>query len=73
MLAIGAGGDGVGPDIASATKKVVKAAVAKAYGSRRKIVWMKMYAGEEFSGENAIEWPTDLSRDPSSPSHRPRL
>ena len=40
-------GDGVGPDISSATKKVVDAAVSKAYGSRRKIVWLKIYAGEE--------------------------
>ncbi len=40
-------GDGVGPDISSATKKVVDAAVSKAYGSRRRIVWMKIYAGEE--------------------------
>lgn len=40
-------GDGVGPDISSATKKVVDAAVSKAYGSRRKIIWLKIYAGEE--------------------------
>jgi len=40
-------GDGVGPDISSATKKVVEAAVSKAYGSRKKIVWIKVYAGEE--------------------------
>jgi len=40
-------GDGVGPDVSSATKKVVDAAVSKAYGPRRRIVWMKIYAGEE--------------------------
>jgi isocitrate dehydrogenase len=40
-------GDGVGPDVSSATKKVVEAAVSKAYGSLRKIVWLKIYAGEE--------------------------
>jgi isocitrate dehydrogenase len=40
-------GDGVGQDIAPATREIVDTAVSKAYGSRRKIVWLKVYAGEE--------------------------
>ena len=40
-------GDGVGPDVSSATKKVVDAAVSKVHGNRKKIVWLKVYAGEE--------------------------
>jgi isocitrate dehydrogenase len=40
-------GDGVGQDIAPATRETVDTAVSKAYGSRRKIVWLKVYAGEE--------------------------
>jgi len=40
-------GDGIGPDIWSATRHVVEAAVEKAYGGDRSIVWMEVYAGEK--------------------------
>lgn len=40
-------GDGTGVDIWPATEKVIDAAVAKAYGDRRKISWFKVYAGDE--------------------------
>jgi len=40
-------GDGTGLDITPVMLKVVDAAVAKAYGSRRKIHWMEVYAGEK--------------------------
>jgi isocitrate dehydrogenase len=40
-------GDGTGVDITPVMIKVVDAAVAKAYGGRRKIVWMEIYAGEK--------------------------
>ena len=40
-------GDGTGIDITPVMIKVVDAAVAKAYGGRRKIVWMEIYAGEK--------------------------
>ncbi|OGI48582.1 MAG: NADP-dependent isocitrate dehydrogenase [Candidatus Muproteobacteria bacterium RBG_16_65_34] len=40
-------GDGIGADITPAMRKVVDAAVAKAYGGRRKISWMEVYAGEK--------------------------
>jgi len=40
-------GDGTGVDITPVMKKVVDAAVSKAYGERRRIQWMEMYAGEK--------------------------
>ncbi|OQW40455.1 MAG: isocitrate dehydrogenase (NADP(+)) [Proteobacteria bacterium SG_bin4] len=40
-------GDGIGIDITPVMKKVVDAAVDKAYGSQRKISWMEIYAGEK--------------------------
>ena len=40
-------GDGTGPDIWRASVRVLDAAVAKAYGGRRKIAWMEVYAGEK--------------------------
>ncbi|MCS6922520.1 MAG: isocitrate/isopropylmalate family dehydrogenase, partial [Elioraea sp.] len=40
-------GDGTGVDITPVMIQVVDAAVAKAYGGKRKIVWMEIYAGEK--------------------------
>ncbi len=40
-------GDGIGVDITPVMKKVVDAAVEKAYGGKRKIHWMEVYAGEK--------------------------
>ncbi|WP_126444417.1 NADP-dependent isocitrate dehydrogenase [Sulfuricystis multivorans] len=40
-------GDGIGVDITPVMKAVVDAAVAKAYGGKRKIVWLEVYAGEK--------------------------
>jgi isocitrate dehydrogenase len=40
-------GDGTGFDITPVAIKVVDAAVAKAYGGKRKISWMEIYAGEK--------------------------
>ena len=40
-------GDGTGVDITPVMKKVVDAAIAKAYGGSRKIHWMEIYAGEK--------------------------
>ena len=40
-------GDGIGVDITPVMIKVVDAAVAKAYGSQKKIHWMEVYAGEK--------------------------
>ncbi|MFQ5477564.1 MAG: isocitrate dehydrogenase (NADP(+)) [Candidatus Binatia bacterium] len=40
-------GDGIGPDIWAAAVRVFDAAVDAAYGSRRKVAWMEVYAGEK--------------------------
>ncbi len=40
-------GDGIGPEIWSVAQKVFDTAVAKAYGSTRKIEWKEMLAGEK--------------------------
>jgi len=40
-------GDGIGADITPVMMKVVDAAVAKAYGGKRKIAWMEVYAGSK--------------------------
>jgi isocitrate dehydrogenase len=40
-------GDGTGYDITPVMLKVVDAAVQKAYGGKKKIHWMEMYAGEK--------------------------
>ena len=40
-------GDGTGVDITPPMRKVVDAAVAKAYGGARQIQWMEVYAGEK--------------------------
>ena len=40
-------GDGIGIDITPVMKKVVDAAVLKAYGGPRQIQWMEIYAGEK--------------------------
>ncbi|HEY1181208.1 MAG TPA: NADP-dependent isocitrate dehydrogenase, partial [Rhodocyclaceae bacterium] len=39
-------GDGIGVDIVPIMRKVVDAAVEKAYGGRNRIAWMQVYAGE---------------------------
>ncbi len=39
-------GDGTGPDIWAASVRVMDAAVEKAYGGKRKIAWMEVFAGE---------------------------
>jgi isocitrate dehydrogenase len=40
-------GDGIGQDVTPVMRKVVDAAVAKAYGSERQIQWMEVFAGEK--------------------------
>ena len=40
-------GDGTGVDITPVMIKVVDAAVAKAFGGKKKIHWMEIYAGEK--------------------------
>src|SRR3954466_12647714 len=40
-------GDGTGPDIWRASVRVFDAAVEKAFGGKKKIAWMEVYAGEK--------------------------
>jgi len=40
-------GDGTGRDIWRASVRVLDAAVAKAYGGKKKIAWMEVHAGEK--------------------------
>lgn len=40
-------GDGVGPEITAATQQVIGAALEKAYGGRRAILWKEVLAGEK--------------------------
>jgi len=59
-------GDGTGVDITPVMIKVVDAAVKKAYGAKKKIVWMEMYAGEKSCkvyGENV--WLPDETLEAS--------
>jgi len=48
-------GDGIGRDIMKASRRVFDAAVEKAYGGKRKIVWFDVYAGEA-ANEKYGEW-----------------
>ncbi len=61
-------GDGIGVDITPVMKKVVDAAVEKAYGGEKSIAWMEVYAGEKavkvYGGDNWLPDETfDAVRD----------
>ena len=53
-------GDGTGRDIWKASVKVFDAAVEKAYGGRKKIHWMEVYAGQK-AFDNFGSWLPDES------------
>ncbi len=55
-------GDGIGPDIWAAAQSVLDAAVEKAYGSDRKIEWMKILAGQEAFDQTG-EWLPQATLD----------
>ncbi|GAB6147566.1 NADP-dependent isocitrate dehydrogenase [Stetteria hydrogenophila] len=40
-------GDGIGPEVVNAARQVLDAAVRKAYGGRRRIVWWEVVAGSK--------------------------
>ena len=40
-------GDGIGEDITPSMQEVVSAAVKKAYGLKKEIIWMEVFAGEK--------------------------
>lgn len=48
-------GDGTGPDIWSAAKKVIEAAVEKAYNGTKEIDWLEVYAGQK-AYDKTGEW-----------------
>ncbi len=48
-------GDGIGPDIWAATKKVLDAAAEKAYGGKKKIAWTEVLAGQK-AFDKTGEW-----------------
>jgi isocitrate dehydrogenase len=48
-------GDGIGPDVWSASRKVIDAAIEKAYKGARKIEWKEMLAGEKAFNQTG-EW-----------------
>jgi isocitrate dehydrogenase len=52
-------GDGVGVDISPVMRKVVDAAVEKAYGAEKKIAWKKILAGEEAHKETGTYLPDE--------------
>ena len=52
-------GDGIGPDIWNATKKVIDAAVHQAYDSSKKIEWFEVFAGEKAFDRNGEWLPND--------------
>ncbi|GAB3107254.1 NADP-dependent isocitrate dehydrogenase [Aestuariicella hydrocarbonica] len=49
-------GDGIGVDITPVMKDVTDAAVAKAYGGRKKIAWMEVYCGEKAADKYEGDW-----------------
>jgi isocitrate dehydrogenase len=55
-------GDGTGPDIWRASVRVMDAAVAKAYGGKKKIAWMEVFAGEK-SFKQSNSWLPDATVD----------
>lgn len=52
-------GDGTGPDIWRASAMVFDAAVAKAYGGKKKIHWMEVPAGEKSFNQNGSWLPDE--------------
>ncbi len=55
-------GDGTGPDIWRASVRVLDAAVQKAYGGRKAIAWMEVFAGEK-SFKQFNNWLPDETVD----------
>jgi isocitrate dehydrogenase len=60
-------GDGIGYDIMTASRRIWDAAVEKAYGGKRKVAWMEVYAGEKaaqvYGGDYMPEETFDAFRE----------
>ena len=52
-------GDGIGVDITPALHSVLDAAVAKAYGGKRRLAWWEIFAGEKAMGKFGTAIPDD--------------
>ncbi|QNL21206.1 NADP-dependent isocitrate dehydrogenase [Hyphobacterium sp. CCMP332] len=52
-------GDGTGPDIWASSKRVLDAAVEKAYSGKRKIDWKEVFAGEKSFNKNGSWLPEE--------------
>lgn len=52
-------GDGIGPDIWAAASRVLQAAVARAYGGERRIIWREVLAGEKAYGQTGCWLPEE--------------
>lgn len=55
-------GDGTGPDIMKVAQKVLDAAVARAFGGKKKIAWFEIYAGEKSMAKYGELLPKDTVR-----------
>src|SRR3982074_516709 len=53
-------GDGTGPDIWAASERVLDAAVEKAYGGKKKIVWFEVFAGQA-AKDKFDEWLPEVT------------
>jgi isocitrate dehydrogenase len=52
-------GDGIGVDVTPAMRRVVDAAVARAYGAARQIHWMEVYSGEKANARYGQWFPEE--------------
>ncbi|MFC2305482.1 MAG: NADP-dependent isocitrate dehydrogenase, partial [Cardiobacterium hominis] len=50
-------GDGIGPEIMQASRRVWDAAIKTAYGERRRIVWCDLPLGEAATGQGGDAFP----------------
>ncbi|HHJ51019.1 MAG TPA: NADP-dependent isocitrate dehydrogenase, partial [Phaeodactylibacter sp.] len=55
-------GDGIGPDIWRAAERVLSAAVEKAYGGEKQIVWKEILAGQKAFDQTG-EWLPQATLD----------
>ncbi len=56
-------GDGIGPDITRASLRVWDAAVARAYGDKRRIHWCELFMGEKAAGMYDGNYFPDETKD----------
>ena len=56
-------GDGIGPEIMEAMRKVVDAAVKKAYGGKKEIIWFEIFAGDKARKIYAAEYTDEQLKE----------